>query len=81
MLVRINILFKSKAKKVQLVDNTSSDESVPKGSINWKESRLAETKKKAISTRLYWDEIIMSKFSDIRKGFCLISECLKETFK
>ncbi len=81
MLVRINILFKSKAKKIQSVDNISSDGSVPKGSINWKEFRFAEAKKKVMSIGSYWDEIIISKFSDIRKGSCLISECLKETFK
>ncbi len=81
MLVRINILFKSKAKKVQPVDNTSSDGSVPKGSINWKESRFAKMKKKAIPIGSHWDKIIMSKFSDIRKGFYLISEYLKKIFK
>ncbi len=81
MLVRINILFKSKAKKVQSVDNISSDRSVLKGSINWKESRLVEAKKKAMLIGSYWDKIIISKFSDIRKGSCLISECLKEIFK
>ncbi len=81
MLVRINTLFKSKAKKVQSVDNISSDISVLKGSINWKESRFVEAKKKAIPIGLYWDEIIISKFSDIRKGSCLISEHLKEIFK
>ncbi len=81
MLIRINILFKSKAKKVQPVDNVSLDGSIPKESINWKEFRLVEVKKKAILTGLYWNEIIISKFSDIRKGFCFISKCLMETFK
>ncbi len=63
------------------MDNVLPDRSVSKGSINWKESRFVEAKKKTISTRSHWDKIIISKFSDIKKGSCLILEYLKETFK
>jgi hypothetical protein len=77
--VQVDILYKRKADKVQLVDLDKFDGSVPGGSIFWREEMIKkELKNLPSAERGSYPQWLIPKFSKIEKGSRLTPERIEK---
>ena len=69
-------MYKTKAQKVQPVDDEPSDGSVPEGNPKWKEKRWNEVKDK-LQWGSEWDEYVTPRFCELIRGFRMTPERLQ----
>lgn len=76
-LSEVYTMYKPKSRKVQPLDNVTSDGSVPEGDPKWRDKAWAKVEARATKKHKF-DELVTPKFSDIQKGSRLTQERLAE---
>jgi hypothetical protein len=74
--LRSYTMYKTKAQKVQPVDDEPSDGSVPEGNAGWKQEKWEGVQGK-LQWGSEWDEYVTPRFSELIRGFRMTPERLK----